>query len=110
MATVWYVRPKTGNVSEMLGRIAGEEDTCYEVFCADGRKRNMYRVQFSAIEHEWNVSKENGRPFSLVVWKQEGTALPKLFDVALFFKNRDKEVRDVREQLGAQLARKAAQK
>jgi len=107
MSVVWYIRPKPGITSETIGRLVGDEDTCYEVRCADGRKRNLYRVPWALVQ----AALDRGEPLRFTVWKQHGTTGPKPFDVEKVFRGRpDPKVRAVREQLGAQLARKAAQK
>lgn len=107
MSTVWYVKPRSGITTETLGRIVGDEDTCYEVLCADGKKRDMYRVPWAVLQDALS----RGEPLRFTVWKQEGTSLPKYFNPRVIFKGRsDANVRAMREKLSAQLARKAAQK
>lgn len=103
MSTVWYIKAKPGITSETIGRIVGDEGTCYDMCCADGRKRNLYRVPWSLIQ----AALDRGEPLKFTVWRERGTKGPAPFDVRKVFSGRaDQKVRKMAEDLEEQLQKK----
>jgi hypothetical protein len=107
--TVWYIKPKSGHTSEVIGRVTGDEDVCYDVLCADRRRRDLYRCSdWGALETALGSAENIYLHFN--VWKQEGTSLPRRFNPAIFSGRNSKNFRTIAEklqkQLNAQLSRK----
>lgn len=106
--TTWYLYPEDGHTTEALGREVSPEDVCREVLCGDGGKRDLYRCEWLFVKTAIKMMSTLHLRFS--VWKQRGKNPPMRFNVAEVFIGRpNPKVRAMREQLGAQIARKAAQ-
>ncbi len=102
MSTVWYVEAAPGITSETFGREVDLEDVCHDVFCGDGRSRDLYRVSWKLLRRAVLM----GAPLKFVVWRQQGTTLPRRYDPTYLIRGQDTKVQEMAAQLDQQLQKK----